>query len=120
MVHAALDGLAEGQGLALAGDDDDDLAAVEDGLYADGEGHAGDLGNVVAEESGVGEDGVVGEGLDAGAGGEGGAGLVEGDVAVLTDAAEEELYAAVGFDLGFVGVALADEVFGVAVEDVDL
>ena len=48
-----------------AGDDDDDLARVKHGLDADGEGHAGDLGDVVAEEAGVGEDGVVRERLDA-------------------------------------------------------
>lgn len=41
-------------------------------------------------------------------------------MAVFADSAEEELDAAVGFDSGFVGVAFADEVFGVAVEDVYL
>ena len=46
--------------------------------------------------------------------------LVKSDVPVLADAAEEELDAAVFFDLGFVGFAFADEVFGVAVEDVYL
>ena len=117
MVHAALDCLAERERLALAGDDDDDLARVEDGGDADGEGHAGDGGDVVVEEAGVGEDGVVREGLDARARGEGRAGLVERDVPVLADAAEEELDAAVFFDLGFVGFAFADEVFGVGVED---
>ena len=100
--------------------DDDDLAGVEDGLDADGEGHAGDLADVVAEEARVGEDGVVREGLDARAAREGRAGLVERDVAVLADPTEEELDPAVGLDLLLVGFALADEVLGVAVEDVDL
>ena len=57
---------------------------------------------------------------DGGEGRERLTGLVERDVPVLADAAEEELDAAVFFDLGFVGFAFADEVFGVAVEDVYL
>ena len=47
------------------------------------------LRDVVVEEACVGGDGVVGKRLDARAGGEGGAGLVEGDVPVFADAAEE-------------------------------
>ena len=120
MVHAALDRLAERERLALASDDDDDLARVEHGLDADGEGHARDLGDVVPEEARVGEDGVVRERLDARAALERRAGLVERDVPVLADPSEEELNAAVGFDLRLVRVALRDQVFGVAVQDVDL
>ena len=47
-------------------------------------------------------------------------GLVEGDVAVLADPAEEELDPAVLLDLGLVRVALRDEVLRVAVQDVHL
>ena len=47
-------------------------------------------------------------------------GLVERDVAVLADAAEEELDAAVGRDLGLVRLALVDEILGVTVQDIDL
>ncbi len=47
-------------------------------------------------------------------------GLVERDVAVLADAAEEELDAAVLLDLGLVALALLDQVLGVPVQDVDL
>lgn len=119
VVDAALDAPLQGEGLAGAEDDGDDLAGLEDGLDADGEGHLGDAGEVVAEEARVGEDGVVGEGLDAGARGEAGAGLVEGDVAVLADAGEEEVDAAGAPDLGLVLDALGLEVGGVAVEDVD-
>lgn len=73
VVDALLDGLGEREGLALAGDDDDDLARVEDGRDADGERHARDGGDVVVKEARVGEDGVVCERLDARARGEGGA-----------------------------------------------
>ena len=47
-------------------------------------------------------------------------GLVEGDVAVLADTAEEELDPAVLLDLGLVRVALRDEVLRVSVQDVHL
>lgn len=120
VVDAVLDALLEGEGLARADDDGDDLAGLEDGLDADGQGEAGHLADVVVEEAGVGEDGVVGERLDPGAGREAGAGLVEGDVAVLADAGEEEVDAAGGLDLGLVGDALGLQVGRVAVEDVDV
>ena len=47
-------------------------------------------------------------------------GLVEGDVAVLANAAEEEFDSAVGLDLLLVRLALLDEVLGVPVKDVHL
>ena len=120
VVDAALDGLAERERLALAGDDDDDLAGVKHCLDADGEGHAGHLGDIVSEEARVGEDGVVRERLDARARLERRAGLVERDVPVLADAAEKELDAAVRLDPRLVGVALADQILCVPVQDVDL
>ena len=120
MIHAALDRLAERERLALAGDDDDDLARVEHGLHADGERHARHLRNIVPEEARVREDRVVRERLDARAALQARARLVERDVPVLADSAEEELDAAVGLDLRLVRVAFGDQVLGVAVEDVDL
>lgn len=120
VVDALLDAVLEGEGLALADDDDDDLAGLEDGLDADGQGHAGHLVDVVVKEARVGEDGVVGQRLDAGAAGQAGAGLVEGNVAVLADAGEEEVDAADALDGVLVGDALGLEAGGVAVEDVDV
>lgn len=118
VVDALLDAALEGEGLALAEDDDDDLAGLEDGLDADGEGHAGHLADVIVKEARVGEDGVVGERLDAGARGQAGAGLVEGNVAVLADAGQEEVDAADALDGVLVGDALGLERGRVAVEDV--
>ena len=120
VVHATLDRLAERKRLALASDDDNNLARVQYRLDTDGERHAGHLAHVVPEEARVGEDGVVRERLDARARLEGRTRLVERDVPVLADTAEEELDAAVRGDLGLVGLALEDEVLGVAVQDVDL
>lgn len=62
-----------------------DLLGAHDGSHADGQGHGGNLGEVVAEEAGVGQDGVLGQGLDPGLGDQAGARLVEGDVAVGSD-----------------------------------
>lgn len=118
VVDALLDAALQGGGLAGAEDDDDDLARLEHGLDADGEGHAGHLGDVVAEEARVGEDGVVGERLDARPRRQAGPGLIEGDVAVLADAAEEQVDAAGRLDLLLVLHALGLEVRRVAVQDV--
>ena len=58
------------------------------------------------------------ERLDPRPGDQGGAGLVEGDVAVGTDAADEELHAARRLDLLLVLGALLLQVGGVAVQQV--
>lgn len=120
VVNTALDGVRERKSFTLAGDDNDDFTGVKHGGDTHSEGHTRDLADVAVEEAGVREDGVVREGLDAGARRQAGSGLVERDVAVLADAAEEELDAAVRLDLGLVRLARADEVLGVAVEDVHL
>jgi len=93
---------------------------IHHGLHADGEGHFGHFLQIMAEEAGVGEDGLVGQGLDARAAAQAGAGLVEGDVPIGPDAAEEELDPPRAPDLLLVRDALLLEVGGVAVEDVDV
>lgn len=60
MVHTLLDAALQGQRLALAKNNDDNLAGFEDGLNTDSQGHARHLVNVVIEEARVGQDGVVG------------------------------------------------------------
>lgn len=86
----------------------------------DGQGQVGDLGDIVVKEAGVGDDGVVGKGLDTSAGVEGRAGLVEGNVTIGTDTAQEELNATDSGDLLLVALALEIQVCCVAVEDVDV
>ena len=46
--------------------------------------------------------------------------FVEGDVAVIADAAHEQVDFAVGLDLVFVALALGHQILGVAIEDVDV
>ena len=113
-----LDRHTQRESLALTGDDHDDLARVQDGLYAHGKRHAWHGGNVVSKETRVCEDRVIREGLDTRARRERGPGLVERDVPVLTDAPEEELDATQGPDLFLVLVAFGDEVRRIPVEDV--
>ena len=113
-----LDGHAQRERLTLAGNDHDDLARLEYRLDAHGERHARHGGDVVSEETGVGEYRVVRERLDARARRQRGSRLVERDVAVLANPAKEELDPADGPDLLFVCIALTDKVGRVAVEDV--
>lgn len=120
VVHAALDTFLQGEGLVGTGDDDNDLAGLEHGLHTDGQGHLGHLLEVVVEESTVGEDGVVGQGLDTGARRQRGAGLIEGDMSIGANAAQEEVNATVGLDGGFVGYTLGLEIWRIAIEDVDV
>ena len=120
VVDAFLDAVLEGAGLVVAVDHDHDLLGIHDGADADGEGGLGDLVHVIVEEAAVGDDGVGGEGFLAGAAGEAGAGLVEGDMAVRTDAAHEQVDAAGSEDGLLVVLALGLQVLGIAVEDMDI
>lgn len=105
----------------------DILCCVQDGCITgkhlrntDGQGQVGDLGDIVVKEASVGDNGVVGESLDTGAGVEGGAGLVEGNVTIGTDTAQEELNATDSGDLLLVALALEIQVCCVSIEDVDV
>lgn len=62
-----------------------DLLGAHDGSHADGQGHGGNLGEVIAEEAGISQDGVLGQGLHPGPGDQAGARFVEGNVAVGSD-----------------------------------
>lgn len=94
------------------------LLGVHDGADADGERLARHLADVVAEEALVGLERVVGERLDARARHERRARLVEGDVSVGPDAADEQVHAARLLDELLEARALAHQVGRVAVEHV--
>ena len=120
VVDALLDGVLQGTGLAVAVADYHHFLSGHDGADTDGEGLLGHLVDVVVEEAAVGNDGVGGEGLDTGLAGERRAGLVEGDVAVGTDATHEEVDTAGGFNHALVAGTLGHKVGGIAVEDMDI
>jgi hypothetical protein len=60
-------GLAECKGLALPGDNYDDLSAIENGGDADGQSHTRDEADVIVKETRIGENCLESERLDAGA-----------------------------------------------------
>ena len=85
VVDALLDGHVQRQSLVDAGDDDEDLASVHDGTDAHRERVCGHFVDIVAKESGVGDDGLLSERLEAGSRDQTRSGLVEGDVSVRAD-----------------------------------
>ena len=120
VVDALLDGVLEGTGLGMTVAENHHLAGCHDGADTDSEGLLGHLGDIVVEETAVGNDGVGGEGLDTGLAGEGRAGLVEGDVAVGADAAHEEVDASGCLNHTLVAGTLGQEVGGIAVENMNI
>ena len=120
VVDALLNTPLKSKRLALTEDDANNLTSLENSLDANSQGHLRNLVDVVVEEARVCEDGIVGKSLDAGAAGQAGPRFVEGNMAVLADAGQEEVDSAGGLDGIFVGDALGFEVGGIAVQDVDI
>ena len=100
--------------------EDQYLFRIEHGGYAYRHGLLGHLVHVVVEEARVHDQRVVGQCLDAGARVERRERLVEGQMAVFADTAQEEVDAPCAANLLLVFVALLLQVGGVAVEDVDI
>ncbi|KFZ00377.1 hypothetical protein V500_01080 [Pseudogymnoascus sp. VKM F-4518 (FW-2643)] len=96
------------------------LPRLQHRLHAHRQRHLRDLLDIPPKEPRIRKNRIIRQGLDAGATREGGPGLVEGDMPIWPDAAEEEVYAADGADGGFVGEALGLEVWGGAGEHVDV
>lgn len=120
VVDTLLNAALQSKRLALAENNDNNLASLEDGLDTNGQGHARNLVDVIAEESRVGENSVISQSLDTSSAGQAGSGLVESNVAVLADTSKEEINAADSLDGVFVGDALSLEVGGIAVQDVNI
>lgn len=120
MVDALLDAMLQGERLAGAEGHDHYFAGFQDGLDAHCQGHLGHLVQVVFEETAVGKDGAISQSLDAGPGGQAGAWLVEGNVAILAHAGQEEVNATSGLDLCLILDTLGLKIRGIAVEDVNV
>lgn len=136
VVDPALDRLLKGHRLVGTGDDNDDLvslwqsvtvhhvvkrhAHLQDRLNAHCQGHPGDFGKIIAKEARVGEDGVVRQRLDPSARLEAGSRLIEGKVAIRSNATQEQLDTTDLLDLLLVCVAFRFEVRSIAIEDVDI
>ena len=120
MVVRAFDAVAHRAGFLVPRGEDQHLLGRQHRAHADRQRGLRYEGRVAAEETGVDLDRVLRQGLDARARVERREGLVEGDVAVLADAAHEEVDAPGLDDAGLVVGALLRQVVGVAVEDVDV
>lgn len=120
VVDTLLDALCERMCLVLSDDNDKNLSCVHDGLHTYGQGHSWHLERVVVEEPRVVQNSIVCKGLDTSSAGKGRAGLVESDVTIRADTSHEEVDSTNGLDLGFVLVAFRNQVWRVAVEDVDI
>ena len=99
---------------------DKHLFGVHDSTYTYGEGSLGYFIDIVVEETAVGDDGVGRQLFLTGAAGEGRTRFVEGDMAVRTDTSEEEVDTADIADLLLIPGALCHEIFGIAVQDIDI
>lgn len=120
VIDTLLNASLQSKRLALAKNNDNDFASLENSLDTDSQGHARDLVDVIAEESRVGENSVVSQSLDTSSAGQAGSRLVESNVAVLANAGKEEINAADGLNGVFVSDALGLEVGGIAVQDVNI
>lgn len=89
------DAFVKGVGLGDTRDDHQHFARVHDRPNAHRQRQLGHLRNVVIEESRVCDNRVIGQSLDARARREGGAWLIESDVAIGTDAPDEQLDATI-------------------------
>lgn len=93
---------------------------VKHSLDANRQGHLGHLVQVIAKEPRICKNSLIGKCLDTSTRLEAGAWFVEGNVAIGTNAAKEQLDAADTADLVFVALAFGLEVSGISVEDVDV
>ena len=120
MGHGALDGRGDGAGLLGAIGHDDDLLRAQHGGDTDTHRLGRHLLGIIVEEAGINLTGILGQGHDAGAALQRGERLVEGDVAVLADTAEEQVETAGRHDGFLVVFTFLDGVRGVAIEDMDI
>ena len=118
--NGAFDGSLKCTRLVVAVAENEHFLGAHDGAYTYGEGGSGDAFGVATEEARVCHAGVGGQRLLTGAAGQRTARLVKGDVAVRTDTTNEEVDAAGFLNHLLVVGALGGQVFGVAVEQVDI
>ena len=96
------------------------LPGLQHRLHAQRKRHLRHILEIIPKKSSIRKYRIKREGLDSSSTGEGGPRLVERDIPVEPDVAEERVDAAGGFDGGFVCDAFGFEIRRVAVEDVDI
>ena len=104
----------------MAADLDDNFLSVHNGSDAGAQRICGHLLRIIVKETGVNDSCVSCELSEAGAGCKGSAGLVESDVAVDADAAQEQVDAAVRSDLRLIVRALCFQILCKSIQDIDV
>ena len=91
MVNRTLDSGLKGTALSMTIDQNHHFLGCHYCTYTYGQSGLGHLVDVILEETGVGNDGVGSQGLLTGTAGEAGTRLVEGNVAIRANTAEEQV-----------------------------
>ena len=136
VVDAFFDTFLQSQCLVRTGDDDDHFTRLTDVRFArlslDGnayiqhcldpnrQGHPWNLIQVVAEEPRICKNSIIGKSLHTGPGLETGARFVEGNVAIGSNTAQEQLDASCVGDLVLVCLAFGFQIRSIAIEDIDV
>ena len=120
LADGTLDGSLQGARLSVAIDENHHLAGIHHSSHTHGQRRLGHLVYVALEEARVGDDGVGGECLLARAAGQRRERLVEGDVAVGTDATNKQVDAACLGNHLLVVLALSIQVLCITIEDMDI
>ena len=112
--------MTEGAGLVVAIHHNQHLLSVHDGAYTYCQCGLRNQINIIVEKTTVGDDGIGGQCLLAGAALQAGSWLVEGDMAVGTNAPHEEIDTACGLNGFLVVLTLSLQVLGVAVQNMNI
>ena len=120
LADGTFDGSLQGARLSVAIDENHHLAGIHHSSHTHGQRRLGHLVHVVIEEARVGDDGIGGERLLARAAGQRRERLVEGDVAVGADAADEQVDAACLGNHFLVVLALSIQVLCITVQNMDI
>ena len=118
VVVSALYALLNSLSLSVAGSQDHNLAARQNGANTNGQSGLGNLINVAIEETSVSDDRILGQGLDTGTRVERRERLVERDVTVVTYATHKQVDTACCLDLSLVLSALTLQILSVTVQNV--
>ena len=120
VIDRTLDRCLQGTALGMAIDQDHHLTSCHDCTHTDSQRGLGYFIDVALEETTVGNDGIRRQRLLTGTTAQATTRLVESDVTIGTDTAEEQVDATKLLNLTLIGLALGSQVRGIAIEDMDI
>ena len=118
LADTALYDMRHSAGLVVAADLNEDFLSIHNSSDAGAQRICGHLFGIIVKETGVDDPCVACKLPDAGTGCKGSAGLIERDVAVDTDTAQEQVDAAVRSDLSLISRALSFQILCETVQDI--